>query len=220
MVFNPKIIRSRRRTLTIQILPDASVLVKAPLFTPTFIINSFINKNGNWIEQKILELIQKKDKNKLNYKEGANLLFLGNEYTITFVNDTKISLKIDRILVPEAGKFRLEKELNIWLVRQARDIITKQVEYYASLMKARYTDLKFSDTRSQWGRCTYENKLQFSWRLIMAPILVINYVVVHELSHTFEKNHSRVFWNKVRLYNPTYRQQIKWLNDNGHSLKD
>jgi predicted metal-dependent hydrolase len=125
----------------------------------------------------------------------------------------------DMILFPKAAVFRVQKELTAWYIRQAREIISQQVEFYAKRMNASYTDLTFSDTKSQWGRCTHENKLQFSWRLVMAPLLVINYVVVHELVHTIEKNHSRSFWSKVRFHNPSYRQQIKWLAANGHALK-
>lgn len=218
--FRTTIIRSYRKTIALHVKNPDEVIVKAPLFMPDFFIKRFINKNLDWIKEKTNLLSQQQDIKKISYREGGNILYLGNEYNIIFVDNTEIRLKEDKILLPFVAKFRLEKELDIWFVKQARDIITKQVEYYADLMKARYTDLKFSDTKSQWGRCTHDNKLQFSWRLIMGPLLVINYVVVHELAHTFHKNHSRAFWNKVRLHNPSYRQQIKWLKENGHSLKD
>ncbi len=214
------IIKSHRRTISLHIQNQGELIVKAPLFAPNFFINRFIDKNTDWIEKKMQQIISRKVKNKSKLDEGEKLLYLGNEYTIIFVKGSQIEIKGDKILVPIAAKFRLDKELNNWIIKQARETITKQVEYYANLMKARYTDLKFSDTKSQWGRCTYDNKLQFSWRLIMAPILVVNYVVVHELAHTVEKNHSKAFWSKVRLFNPSYKQQIKWLRENGHSLKD
>lgn len=217
----PKIVRSRRRTLALQILPDSTLIVKAPFFTPTFFINKFIQEHKAWIEKKI-ELINKQraQSKKLKNGKSSTILFLGNEYIVHHGDYNAIRLKEDQFLFPQALRFRAKTEITNWYVKQAKHIITTQVEFYAKRMNAVYTDLKFSDTKSQWGRCTHDNKLQFSWRLVMAPLLVINYVVVHELVHTFEKNHSRAFWSKVRLYNPSYRQQIIWLKENGHSLKD
>ena len=214
----PKIIRSRRRTLAIQILPDATLVVKVPLFTPMIFINKFINQNLEWIENK-LDLVRKQKTKTGEYGEGDLIFFLGNEYAIKYGDYTNIALKEKNIFIPTALRFRIKKELTNWYIKHARVLITKQVEYYSEQMKAPYVDLKFSDTKSQWGRCTHDNKLQFNWRLIMASMLVINYVVVHELAHTIEKNHSRAFWSKVRLYNPSYRQQIKWLKENSQLLK-
>jgi len=214
----PKIIRSRRRTLAIQILPDATLVVKAPLFTPMIFINKFINQNLEWIENK-LDLVRKQKTKTGEYSEGDLIFFLGKEYVIRYGDYTNIALKEKSMLIPIALKFRIKRELTNWYIKHARVLITKQVEYYSEQMKAPYMDLKFSDTKSQWGRCTHDNKLQFNWRLIMASMLVINYVVVHELAHTIEKNHSRAFWSKVRLYNPSYRQQIKWLKENSQLLK-
>jgi predicted metal-dependent hydrolase len=146
------------------------------------------------------------------------ILYLGKEYKLEIGNYSAIKIYEDKLLFPRAAQFRLAKELHTWYVAQARKIITEQVEYYSGQMKVIYTDLLFSETRSQWGRCTHENKLQFNWKLVMASLLTINYVVVHELAHIREKNHSRAFWSVVRLYNPSYRQQIRWLKDHGQSL--
>jgi hypothetical protein len=146
------------------------------------------------------------------------ILYLGKEYKIKVGNYQAIKIIDDQLLFPIGLQFRINQELEAWLIRQARKIITEQVEYYSRQMKVIYRDLLFSDTKSQWGRCTRENKLQFSWKLVMAPLLTINYVVVHELAHIRQKNHSRAFWSIVRLYNPSYRQQIRWLKNHGQSF--
>ena len=216
----PKIIRSHRKTYSIQILPDATLVVKAPFFTPMFFINKFIQKNKSWIENKITKIHEQGISGFKTYNEGDVFFYMGRGYKLSIGNYSAIQLSNDKLLFPSVSKFRIKKELSNWYIKQAKEIITTQVFTYSHEMKAQFTDLKFSDTKSQWGRCTHDNRLQFSWRLIMAPLLVINYVVVHELAHTFYKNHSRTFWNKVRLYNPSYKQQIKWLKENGHSLKD
>ncbi len=218
MVIDPTIIRSNRKTLTLQVLPDATVVVKAPLRTSVQTITSFIQQHTDWIEEK-LQVIQKRPRaTGKTYKEGNTFFYLGREYILEFGRYRDIRLDGNRMLFPDILQFRIKKELTSWYIRQAKKIITEQVNLYAKQMKTSYNDLTFSDTSSQWGRCTHDNRLQFSWKLVMTPLLVINYVVVHELAHTIQKNHSAAFWSKVRLFNPSYRQQIKWLKEHGNSL--
>jgi predicted metal-dependent hydrolase len=212
-----KIIRSQRRTMTLQITSADTLVVKAPFFTPDFIIKKFIEDHTDWIEKRKFRLAEKKVL-KRQYVEGEEFLFLGKNYKLTIGNYKNIDLEGARLLFPNFLVFRIQKELTNWYVNQGREIITTQVEKYAKEMGVEYISLNFSDTRSKWGSCTHDNRLFFSWRLVMAPQLVLNYVVVHELAHIKEKNHSRSFWNKVRFFNPSYRQQIKWFKENGDTL--
>lgn len=215
--FDPQIVRSNRKTLTLQILPDATILVKAPMKISLRVINQFLDKHQNWIDQR-LKLVEKRKVTKKQYIEGEEYWFLGEKYQLKFGNYTQIQVHGEHLLFPVALQFRAKKELENWYIKQAKKIILIQLELYAGQMDAKYKSVTFSDTKSQWGRCTRDNRLQFCWRLVMAPILAINYVVVHELTHTTEKHHQRSFWSKVRFFNPSYRQQIKWLKENGKSL--
>ncbi len=212
--FKINIKKSNRRTLSLSFSSKGEIIVRAPSLMPDFMIRRFIQKNQTWIEQKLAEY---KDREKKGKKDGY-YLFLGKEYKFSAGDYKQIEISGNKLLFPIALLFRKEKELEDWYIRQARKIITLQVEKYAIEMDASYREVIFSDTRSQWGRCTHDNRLQFSWRLVMAPMLVINYVVIHELSHTFEKNHTQFFWMKVRNYSPSYKQQIKWLKLHGESL--
>ncbi len=208
-----KIVRSHRRSLALQIERDGIVIVKAPHFIPKRFIDQFVLEHQDWIDkhsQKIIAARSDRSENEYLYL-GKKIIFIPGSYT-------EIAVKGDKLLFPQSLLFRKNKELTNWYTREARKIITHQVEKYALLMNTEYQEITFSDTRSQWGRCTRDNRLQFSWRLIMSPILVLNYVVIHELAHTMEKNHSQLFWMKVRNFNPSYRQQIKWLKDNGTLL--
>ena len=103
-----------------------------------------------------------------------------------------------------------------WYKKQALPVITDLVEEYARLMglEGKYSSVKLSIAKSKWGSCSYDNKLLFSWRLIMCPTEVIEYVVVHELAHIIEKNHSKAFWNEVKKVLPDYKEHRKWLKDN------
>ncbi len=206
--------RSNRRTVALHIQPDATVLIKAPNHMPQHQINIFIEEHREWIDKR-LALVGKRMKYK---KREDEYFFLGKTLKLTPGNYRDIAVEEDKLLFPIALLFRKDKEIATWYLAKAREIITGQVATFAKEMKTEYREITFSDTKSQWGRCTHDNRLQFSWRLVMAPLLVINYVVIHELAHTMEKNHTQMFWMKVRNFNPSYRQQIKWLKENGMSL--
>lgn len=206
--------RSDRRTISLQIKPDGSLLVKAPQRMSDKKIEEFIADHTDWIEKKLHNV----SKHVSQERNDNEYLFLGKTVTLHPGNYTEISIQGEELLFPTGLLFRKEKELTKWYITQAKKIITQQVEKYAKEMGTQYKEITFSDTKSQWGRCTSDNRLQFSWRLVMAPLLVLNYVVVHELVHTKEKNHSQMFWMKVRNYNPSCKMQIKWLKENGHTL--
>lgn len=213
----PQIIRSHRRSIAIEITKEGELVVKAPILTPKFLIQQFLNEKAEWIK-KSLTTIQKRKPVKRQYTEDEEFLFLGKVYKLKLSSGMEIALKNDILYLPKVSLFRAEKELTNWYIREAKEIITKRVVYHAEKMHTAYTSLMFSDTKSKWGTCFPDNSLQFNWRLVMAPLMVLDYVVIHELVHTTEKNHSDAFWRKVRLYTPAYRQHRKWLNDNAHVL--
>lgn len=211
-----KIVRSNRRTMALHLMPDGTIEVRAPSLMPKFFINDFIYKNSAWIEKRIGK-VQKRAK-KRQYIEREKFLYLGNEYELKIGNYVRIEIREDKLLFPLALKFRAQKELENWYKFRAKELITSQVTHYAKEMNTSYADLRFSDTSSKWGSCTHDNRLQFNWRLIMAPLLVLRYVIIHELTHTLEKNHSHKFWARVSAFNPSYKQQIKWLKTHGDTL--
>jgi len=214
---NPKIIRSHRASISVQITREGEVVVKAPYLVPQFVINQFLNSKKEWIE-KTLAKVSNHIPKKRRYEEGETFLFLGNTYTLTFYIGTEISAKNGKLFFPHALKFRIHKELEEWLRKKAQEVIPQRVAAHAVKMKARYKDIFFSDTSSKWGTCFADNTLQFNWRLIMAPLMVLDYVIIHELTHTTEKHHQDSFWRRVRLFTPAYRQHRKWLEENAYLL--
>ncbi|MCX8009180.1 MAG: M48 family metallopeptidase [Patescibacteria group bacterium] len=214
-----EIIRSSRKSLSIRVLPDGSLRVNAPRFASELEIHNFINKQHEWIErqrQKILTIQAKRQSRR--YEDGEEFLYLGNTIRLAIGDHKAILLQGDRLCFPHFLKFRIREEIRQWFIKQAKDVIADIVRKNSQVMNVSYSSITFSDTRSKWGSCTRDNRLQFCWRLVMAPLLVIQYVVIHELVHIIEKNHSRKFWMKVALYNPSYKQQIQWLKTHGDEL--
>lgn len=212
----PKIVRSIRRTLSLHISPSGGLIVKAPLFLPERFIHNFIKEKEDWI-LKAIEKVGSRKKPQKSYEEGEEFLYLGQVYKLRIGDFKEISVD-ESLNYPRAIKFRIQKELTDWYVKQAKKEITTQVDTFSQQINTKYKNLRFSDTSSKWGSCAPDNSLQFNWRLIMAPLRVINYVVIHELAHTVEKNHGSRFWSKVASYSPAYKQHRKWLDKNKHLL--
>ncbi len=105
-----------------------------------------------------------------------------------------------------------------WYTQQAFQVISERVQWFAAQNGFDYGRVKITEARTRWGSCGRGGSLNFSWRLVMAPLPVIDYVVVHELVHLQEKNHSKAFWMKVKLLMPDYQRHINWLNANGYLL--
>lgn len=212
----PEIIRSMRKTMSLHISPKGELIVKAPFFVPEKLIQQFIRNKEAWIAQAVQKITSSKISEK-SYQEGAEFLYLGDVYKLRIGNFKEISVH-SSLNFPDFLVFRIKKELMAWYINQAKKVITTQVEYFSKQMNTKYKSIRFSDTSSKWGSCGPDNALQFNWRLIMAPLMVINYVVIHELAHTIEKNHGPRFWSKVRLYTPAHKQHSKWLERNRQLL--
>lgn len=210
--------RSHRRTVSLHITPEGRLLVKAPFFVPSYFIRKFVEKHRVWIAKQVSNLHQSSNAIPKGYLEGENFLFLGNKHSLRFKESIHEIILNNELCFPSCLQFRIKKELTDWYVKQAKKIISERVNYFSSEMDTRYKKIGFSDTKSKWGSCGRDNSLQFNWHLVMAPLLVVDYVVVHELAHTFEKNHSRKFWKIVEKYKPAYRQYRSWLKNNGAVL--
>ncbi|MCX6782691.1 MAG: SprT family zinc-dependent metalloprotease [Candidatus Levybacteria bacterium] len=217
MPIMPKIIRSSRLSMSIRINLMGEVIVRAPKFIPTFLIKKFILSKQNWIDASLkkVNIYHKKEK---QYIEGEEFMYLGNKYIFQFIDTDKIFITDNKLFFPKILLFRAEKEIKNWYIRLAKDKITERLDHKAKEMGMQYKSILFSDTQSKWGTCWPDNALQFNWRLIMAPLMVLDYVVIHELAHTKEKNHSNKFWSIVSIYTPAWKQHRKWLNNNSYLL--
>lgn len=106
------------------------------------------------------------------------------------------------------------------LANQALERIPKKVEYYALKMNITYGRITIRNQRTRWGSCSSKGNLNFNCLLMLAPPEVLNYVVVHELCHRREMNHSSRFWTEVEKILPDYKEQKRWLKENGSSLME
>ncbi|MEP5728927.1 MAG: SprT family zinc-dependent metalloprotease [Sulfitobacter sp.] len=129
----------------------------------------------------------------------------------------KVQIGADEIAVPGPAE-RVGKRLGAYLKEVARDRLAGACDDYAAVLGRSYSRITMRDTRSRWGSCTSDGALMFSWRLIMTPPEVLDYVAAHEVAHLAEMNHSAAFWNGVeRIYGP-YKEPRQWLRTQGNAL--
>ena len=218
-----KVIRSKRKTIALQICDDATLIVRAPFGVSKNIIRHTILKHHKWLENKKREILSRNlILTKRKFVNGELFLYMGKSYPLKMIskNDLEEPLFLD------VGYFYLQenvihrREIFVsWYKRAAYEKISQRIHWYALKRGLIYNDVKISNAQKQWGSCTHLSNLNFTWRLIMAPLPVIDYVVVHELVHLVEKNHSPSFWNQVRFILPDYKIQKYWLSKNEHLLR-
>ncbi len=213
-----KIIRSRRRTLSISVNNTGHLIVRAPLPLDDHAIIDFINKKRDWVDKrkKTARMRMARIKPKV-FTDGEEFKFMGRNHQLRLTSRDQIRLseylEFPIRFLPKAHDFLLR-----WYKLQAFTKIGERVKFYGKIMGSKPESIKITSAKTRWGSCSRENKLNFSWRLIMAPLSVIDYVVVHELVHIREKNHSYRFWDKVSDFLPQYKERRKWLRANGYLL--
>ena len=210
MIQPDEIIRSNRKTLSIAIDPFGRLIVRAPKRCGDERIFAFLQAKENWILRKKAEKAGAGIRLPSKNLDGYELLFLGEKYLLTVAPCKKVLFHREgkQIFLPEE---KSEQKLVTWLKKQARLLFTNLSETWSRRMGVTYKRLSVTSAKRRWGSCSYDNSLHFSFRLIYAPLAVIEYVIVHELSHVKHKNHSPSFWTEVEKYQANYKGLRQWL---------
>lgn len=175
-----KIIRSNRKSVSIQVNQDLSITVRAPQRVTQKEIKRILEKNDSWI-QKHIEMLREKQ------AEAEDVKKLTAEEIKT-------------------------------LAEQALKLIPQRVEYFARQVGVTYGRITIRNQKTRWGSCSSKGNLNFNCLLMLAPTEILDYVVVHELCHRKEMNHSKAFWTEVEKVLPDYRQSVQWLKENGNQI--
>ena len=219
--FIKQIIRSNRRTLALQIAPDASLIVRAPKKVSEETIVAFVQKKLKWIlhHQKLARETYRPSV-KREFADGEQFLYLGDWHKLFVLQDVTQPLVVNekKFLLAEFFLPHAKKLFEQWYRKQAYEVIKDRVRHYTETAGLSFKRITITGARKRWGSCGPKGTLNFSWRLIMAPIMVVDYVIVHELAHLEVRNHSRKFWGKVRLLFPDYQPAETWLKANSWLL--
>jgi predicted metal-dependent hydrolase len=214
-----KLLRSKRRTIALIVERDGTFTVRAPFRTPQAEIDSFIQQKADWITRTREKIKSIPPTLRKQYIDGEKFLFLGALFDLRLVEIQKPSLQFsDEFTLSQSSQEKVEMLFVRWYKERALEIISERVKQYSGQYNFAPSQVKISSAKTRWGSCSSNGKLNFTWRLAMAPLEVIDYVVVHELAHLRVKNHSRKFWKLVEAVYPDYKKQRKWLRENGDKL--
>lgn len=222
MQLDYEIIYSNRQRLQISVERDKSVVVRAPEGTALETIETALEKKKLWIYEKTRhpQKFQEKRKER-EFISGTSILYLGKEYKLDFINDEFEGVKFDgRFFISTNSALFAEQFLQEWFIEEARRIITPKANAYAQKLGVNYNQILISNLKYRWGSCTPKDNLNYNWRLIKAPLSVIDYVIVHELTHLIESNHTRRFWTIISVQLPHFLKSKDWLKFNGRLLEN
>lgn len=214
-----RIVRSKRKTIALEVTDRATLIVRAPYFVSKKAIYEVIEKHKDWINKRIAISKTREKPSEKEFVSGESFLYLGRAHRLFVVYSQEEPLKFDNAFYLREDMQPLAREIFInWYRNAARKFISERVNYYSNLTGIKYKKVKITSAMKRWGSCSREGNLSFTYRLVMAPIFVIDYVVVHELCHIIEHNHSKTFWGHVKVILPDYNNAKKWLSEKGQTL--
>jgi predicted metal-dependent hydrolase len=147
--------------------------------------------------------------------------YLGRDYRIEVRETASGEIEFSNLfLVPPAQQAKRREVLRDWYIERAKEKILDRVGQHARELGVDFAAAKIVDNRYRWGSCTVNNNVSFNWRLIKAPMFVVDYVIVHELAHLIEPNHTSRFWSIVRAKTPTMEKAKAWLKEHGQVLEE
>ena len=214
-----KLVRAKRRTIALIVERDGSLTVRAPRRATLRDIEGFILEKTDWIQRSREKMKTVVAAPKKQYVDGENFLFLGRDHELRLVPPQRPALKFGSgFTLSTSAQERGEQAFIKWYKAQALTIFTERVRHYSALHGFTPKQVKINSAKTRWGSCSTNGTINFTWRLVMAPLEVIDYVVLHELAHLRVKNHSPRFWKLVESIYPDFKRHRKWLKDNGEKL--
>lgn len=212
----------RARRVSLRVLPAAGLEVVVPARGRLPDIAVVLRQHTPWI-LRTLDRFAPVEQPPLG--DGASMPYRGDTYRLQ-VAAAVIPRPVVRLdeasrtfsVRHDPAQHALAPILARWYREEARRVLTARADYFAAQLGVRYQRLAIRDPRSRWGSCSAAGNLNFSWRLILTPPAVLDYVVIHELAHRHELNHSARFWAIVAAHCPTYRAERAWLRARGGAL--
>ncbi|MCL2630762.1 MAG: M48 family metallopeptidase [Firmicutes bacterium] len=212
-----KLIRSGRKTLALCVRKGV-LEAHAPFGMPVGAIDKFVKEKEKWITDKLKAFADKPKPEILNY--GSMVWYLGVQFPICARAGNRAGFDGKEFFMPpdlSADEIR-DNVIKVYKT-MAKKILPKRVEHYEKIMNVTSKSLMITSAQTRWGTCCAGGRLSFSWRLMASECEVVDYVVVHELAHLSEMNHSPKFWTIVESFLPNYKVLIKRLKSVDNNLK-
>ena len=217
---------SKRKTLEIKIDYPDIIKVAAPIGAPESRIMEIVKKRSAWIETKLRLLAEKPKPENVSKKieNGESYLFAGEEYILRLIDDPKrkkpeVAIRDNELIVFSSEDVKAEDirhSIKSFYKKEGLEIIRSRISCYQKSFDRSPAGVRVKEQKKRWGSCTFKNELLFNWRIAMAPLHIIDYLVVHEMAHMIQKDHSKKYWNIVENIMPDWKTRRLWLKENGH----
>ncbi len=221
MQFEYEVKYSTRKTLNITVERDRKIIVRAPEYLTLDRIDKIVQSKRQWLKEK-LEHIQKYPlvPESKEFVSGETLMYLGKNYQLLVVDEEIDGIEFNqRFRISRKNQAIANELFKKWYLKQALQKTELIAKEYSTSLGVDYRGCKTSEMKYRWGSCTPNNNIIFNWRIVKAPMYVLEYIVAHELVHLIENNHTPRFWNILSIQIPQYLKAKKWLKENGHLLE-
>lgn len=214
------VIRSNRKKTASVELDGRFVRVRVPEFLSEDQVRRLINQKSGWIRSKLGEFNKRPAVRKKEYVSGENFPILGKNHRLKVVensNSSSVQLKdgylIVTLMTGQSKPSNIQTLIEDWFRSLAEERLTEKTERYSKIIGVKPTSVSVKSYKSRWGSCSKSGEIFFNWKIIVAPNKIVDYVVIHELCHLREHNHSRQFWRHVERYAPDWKESRRWLQE-------
>lgn len=227
----PYKIKDSNKAKNIRLVIDNNGLyIVKPIKVKISDVERVLKEKSSWIFRHYSELTQKRQNvTERKWETGETLMYLGNNYKINIVGHKKsiasVSFDGDAFCVlmddkvsGEERKIIVEGVFKKWYRQSAAVVLNERIEHFCSITGLKFKAIRLKEQKTRWGSCSREGNLNFNWKLVMAPLWVVDYVVLHEVCHLRHLDHSNDFWNLVAFYMPEYKKAQQWLKIHGATL--
>ena len=221
-----EVLRSKRKTSVLHIVGD-ELQIRVPNRVRDRKIVEILETKERWIRNKVIQLQNQRITNKREFISGESFSLFGRNLHLKVLEGGKVGTQlIDDYLITtvrtsEIGdlrKSRIKTYLEKWYIQEAYQKLEEKVMRYSKIIRVSPREIKVRNYKTRWGSCDNKGRLTFNFHLIKAPHEIVDYVVIHELCHMIQPNHSKFFWNEVARFDPSFKNHKKWLKLNGADL--
>ena len=210
------------KSISIKVDKD-SIKLNVPFFLSNKKIDELLNKKLNWIIKQLHLQSNTHPLIKKIYLNGEKFKYLGKSYKLHIIKGTKYAIRIENDLLIVVVKnikdtVKIKRIIKKWFHEKSASYLKENTSYYSKKNNLNVNSVKVREYKARWGSCSINADISFNWRLIMAPPHIIEYVIIHELMHIKEYNHSSRFWDLVKSQYPNIKDAKKWLIYNGNTL--
>jgi predicted metal-dependent hydrolase len=216
----------RKRSYSLRLDFEGNLIIKTNYSYGERDVQKIVEKHKDWIEKRVKEFENAVSYSRLNLADGEAISVLGETYFIKIIESKlkrpKISIKENHLMIErnvDALNEEIKSALQKYFISISKDLFIEKVYFYAGKYGFEYNKIAVKTVRSKWGSCSSKKNLNFDWKLIFCPANIMDYVIIHEICHLKEMNHSSRFWDLVAKECPDYKVKRKWLKTEGEKIK-